>query len=221
MSSSGGIQIIKRDVGNIYEYIQSNCSNIDDITKLVDEINDWQQRIKEYLVYMSNVITAVKVQVIEHSETDRDFFSIKELEEKVTLLMAYEIKKSKCIFKKEISIDPLQQINGDVNSLVQVLNNLITNAIEASKKGDTVTFGSYKVEDNIIFFVRNLGQKIPEEIQEKLFNKMVTTKGKNGTGLGLYISKSIIKVRFNGEISFETNDKKTTFFIKIPLTEEE
>lgn len=221
MSSSGGIQIIKRDTDKIYKYIQSNCSQVDDVTRLVDEINDWQQRITEYLVYMSNVITAVKGQVTEYSETAEGYFSIKELEEKITLLMAFEIKKSKCIFVKELKIDYGQKIKGDVNSLIQVLNNLITNAIEASKEGDTITLGAYKVETTVIFYIKNFGQKIPEEIQRKIFNKMVTTKGKKGTGLGLYISKSIIKVRFNGEIYFESNDKETTFFVKIPLMKEE
>lgn len=221
MSSSGGIQIIKRDTEKIYKYIQNNCSQVDDVTKLVDEINDWQQRITEYLVYMSNVITAVKGQVTEYSETAEGYFSIKELEEKITLLMAFEIKKSKCIFVKKLKIDYGQKIKGDVNSLIQVLNNLITNAIEASKEGDTITLGAYKVETTVIFYIKNFGQKIPEEIQRKIFNKMVTTKGKKGTGLGLYISKSIIKVRFNGEIYFESNDKETTFFVKIPLMKEE
>jgi signal transduction histidine kinase len=219
MGSSGGIQIIKRDTGKIYKYIEKNCSNITDITKLVDEINDWQHRITQYLVYMSDVINQVKGQVIEISE--KDYFSIKELEEKVDLLMAFEIEKSKCVFAREMNINPLQQINGDVNSLVQVLNNLITNAIEAGGNGNVVTFGVYKVDSSVIFFVRNSGPKISQEIQEKIFNKMVTTKGKDGTGLGLYISKSIIKVRFNGEIYFKTNDKETTFFVKIPLIEEE
>lgn len=220
MSSSGGIQIIKRDTGKIYEFVQESCRETAEIKELVDEINDWQKRIIDYLIYMSNVITAVKGQVTEYSEATGGNFSIKELEEKITLLMAFEIKRSKCVFVKELNIDPLQRIKGDVNSLVQVLNNLITNAIEASKEGNKITFGAYKADGNVIFFVKNMGQKISEEIQSKIFNKMVTTKGKRGTGLGLYISKSIIKVRFNGEIYFETNDKGTTFFIKIPLTEE-
>ena len=220
MSSAGGIQIIKRDTAKMYEYIQNNCNEDSDISKLVDEVNDWQQRIIEYLVYMSNVITVVKGQVTEYSETTESHFSIKELSEKITFLMAYEIKKSKCVFVKELNIDYLQIIKGDVNSLMQVLNNLITNAIEASEKGRVITLGAYNAEEKIIFYIRNFGQKIPEQIQSKIFNKMITTKGKNGTGLGLYISKSIIKVRFNGEISFETNDKETTFFIKIPLIEE-
>lgn len=221
LGSSGGIQIIKRDTGKIEDYIQENCGKTAEITKLVNEVNDWQQRITEYLIYMSDVISVVKGQVVQYSEKDEDQFSIKELVEKTTLLMAFEIKKSKCVFAKEINIDPLQMIQGDVNSLVQVLNNLITNALEASCEGNTVTLGIEKSDGKVVFFVRNFGHKIPEEIQGKIFNEMITTKGKNGTGLGLYISKSIIKVRFNGEVYFDTNDEETTFFIKTPLTKEE
>lgn len=57
-----------------------------------------------------------------------------------------------------------------------------------------------------------------EEIQEKLFKEMVTTKGKNGTGLGLFMSASNIKAQFNGDIKF-TSDQATgtTFNIIIPI----
>ncbi|WP_026883776.1 ATP-binding protein [Clostridium akagii] len=221
MSSAGGIQVIKRNTGKIYKYIQKNCSDATDITISLDEINDWQQNITEYLIYMSNIIDVVKGQVTEYSKTSEVYFSIKELDEKITLLMAFEIKKSKCVYVKEININPMQKINGDVNSLLQVLNNLITNAIESSENHNIVTFGVDKIDSNIIFFVRNTGPKIPEEIQERIFTRMVTTKGKNGNGLGLYISKLIIKVRFNAEIYFDTNDKETTFFVKIPIIGEE
>ena len=102
-----------------------------------------------------------------------------------------------------------------------MLNNLISNSIEVSKSEDVIILGAYKERDKVIFYVKNFGEKIPEEVQCKIFNKMVTTKGKNGTGLGLYISKSIIKGRFNGEMYFNTNYKETTFFIKIPLVKGE
>ena len=47
---------------------------------------------------------------------------------------------------------------------------------------------------------------------------MITTKGKNGTGLGLYMSYSTIKAHFGGEITFESEKGKgTTFHIIIPL----
>jgi len=221
MSSAGGIQIIKRDTGKLYEYIKNNCRETGDVTKLTDEINDWQQRIIGYLIYMSDVITTVKGQVAEYSDIPEDDFFVKEVIEKTTVLMAFELRKNKAVFSKEVSIDCDVKIKGDINSLVQVLNNLISNAIEASKEGGIIILGAFKEEAKVIFYVKNFGEKIPTEIQGKIFNKMVTTKGENGTGLGLYISKSIIKGRFNGEMYFNTSDKETTFFVKIPLLEEE
>lgn len=58
---------------------------------------------------------------------------------------------------------------------------------------------------------------LPLEVKEKLFKEMVTTKGKNGTGLGLFMSYSNIKAHFNGEITFTTRKNSgTTFNIIIP-----
>ena len=46
---------------------------------------------------------------------------------------------------------------------------------------------------------------------------MITTKGKNGTGLGLFMSYSTVKAHFNGDITFETQkDKGTVFHIILP-----
>ena len=57
------------------------------------------------------------------------------------------------------------------------------------------------------------------KVQEKLFKEMVTTKGKNGTGLGLFMSYSNIKAHFNGNITFESEEGKGTIFnVIIPLT---
>ena len=59
---------------------------------------------------------------------------------------------------------------------------------------------------------------MPKSVQEKLFKEMITTKGKNGTGLGLYMSYSTIKAHFNGDIVFESEEGKgTTFTIILPL----
>ena len=219
LSSAGGIHIIKRDTGKLNKYLKENFIESTEITQTIDEINDWEQRIVEYLKYMSDVISAVKGQVTEYREDSEDSFSIKEIIDKITLLMAYELKKNNYILSKELNIDYSEMIRGDVNSLVQVLDNVISNSIEASKEGDKIILGAFKENKDVIFYVKNYGDEIPANIQSKIFNKMVTTKGKNGTGLGLYISKSIIKGRFNGEIYFDTNNEETTFFVKIPLIE--
>ena len=57
-----------------------------------------------------------------------------------------------------------------------------------------------------------------KETQDKLFKEMVTTKGKNGTGIGLYMSYSTIKGNFGGDIEFESNENiGTTFKVTIPI----
>ena len=59
---------------------------------------------------------------------------------------------------------------------------------------------------------------IPKNIQEKLTKEMVTTKGKNGTGLGIFMSYSNIKAHFRGDLRYETETGKgTAFYIEIPL----
>jgi len=56
-----------------------------------------------------------------------------------------------------------------------------------------------------------------KNVADRLFKEMITTKGKNGTGLGMYMSYSTIKGRFGGTMSFTTREGGgTTFFISIP-----
>ena len=55
------------------------------------------------------------------------------------------------------------------------------------------------------------------QVQEKLFNQMITTKGKNGTGLGLFMSYSTIKGQFKGDMNFTSKvGSGTTFNIILP-----
>ena len=75
-----------------------------------------------------------------------------------------------------------------------------------------------KRENNIVISVKDYGTGLPDSVKDKLFKEMITTKGKNGTGLGLFMSYSTIKAHFNGNITFETEkDKGTTFNIIIPM----
>ena len=67
--------------------------------------------------------------------------------------------------------------------------------------------------------IKDYGCGMNKEVQDKLFKEMITTKGKNGTGLGLYMSYSNIKAKFNGTLTFESELKKgTTFHILLPIT---
>ena len=109
--------------------------------------------------------------------------------------------------------------SGNINSLIQVVNNIISNAIQAydGKPGQKIVLDIYPEKNYIIFKIQDFAGGLPDEVKSKLFKEMVTTKGKNGTGLGLFMSYSNIKAHFNGDIKFETKKGKgTTFYIKIP-----
>ncbi|NLG10811.1 MAG: ATP-binding protein, partial [Coriobacteriaceae bacterium] len=116
--------------------------------------------------------------------------------------------------------DREQVIVGDVNSLVQILDNVIDNAIQAyNGRSGTIQLRVEQVGDDIRFSVSDQGDGIPPEIEKLLFKEMVTTKGKHGTGLGLYMSHSTVKGMFRGNMWLETKlGEGTTFFIQIPLT---
>ena len=71
--------------------------------------------------------------------------------------------------------------------------------------------------NNIYLEVTDFAGGIPEEIKNKLFKEMVTTKGKKGTGLGLFISYTSVKTSFGGNLCFNTKEGEgTTFKVIIP-----
>ena len=73
------------------------------------------------------------------------------------------------------------------------------------------------VDENLVITIKDYGPGIPDSIKNRLFKEMITTKGKDGTGLGLFMSYSMIKAKFNGDIKFETSSEGTEFNIILPL----
>ena len=111
-------------------------------------------------------------------------------------------------------------LHGDVNSLVQVINNMISNSIQAyqGKTEQNIDLIVEERDNKLYISVKDYGCGLPKKVKDKLFKEMITTKGKNGTGLGLYMSYSTIKAHFGGDITFESEDGKgTTFTIILPL----
>ena len=137
--------------------------------------------------------------------------------------MQHELKHTLSTLNISNDVDDSIVINGNINSLVQVINNLISNSIEGYSKTNRDKIINLNAKynekyDSVIISVQDFGSGLPEIVQEKLFKEMITTKGKNGTGLGLFMSYSNIKAHFKGDMTFETEkDKGTTFFIKIPV----
>ena len=169
---------------------------------------------------MSDIITKVKGQAVALSNQEDISFTVGELVKRVNILMKHELKNAYIYLNVMMKTDENLSLNGDVNSLVQVVNNMISNAIQAydGKPEQNIDFNLEKKDNNLIISIKDYGAGLPQKVQDKLFKEMITTKGKNGTGLGLYMSYSTIKAHFNGDITFETEENKgTTFNIILPL----
>lgn len=220
MSISGaaeGLTDLVKEYDSSIDDPEVNSQDHHDIAK---DMSEWIVKIKEYTEYMSDIITAVKGQAVTLSETENISFDIDELVKRVDILMKHELKNALIYMNVQMNAPKNTKINGDINSLVQVINNLISNAIQAynGKTEQNIDLILNKSDGNLIISVRDYGCGLPQKVQEKLFKEMITTKGKNGTGLGLYMSYSTIKAHFNGNITFESKEGEgTTFSIILPL----
>lgn len=209
------------------DLIKEYDSSIDDPTvnsqdhhEIASDMSTWIEKIKNYTEYMSDIITAVKGQAVVMSNEADINFTISELVKRVTILMKHELKNAIINLNTDIKVDENLTLNGDVNNLVQVINNMISNAIQAynGKENESIEFTITKDSKNIIFSIEDHAGGLPDKVTDKLFKEMITTKGKNGTGLGLYMSYSTIKAHFNGNITFDTKKGKgTKFNIYIPM----
>ena len=140
-------------------------------------------------------------------------FSIEEWIEQLKILFTEKMTNNHILF--EIEIEPhLQFITADKNLINQVIVNLVNNAIDSlllieTERKIRLTISKNK-GNRIIIKVSNNGILIPVDIQEKIFIPFYTTK-ENGTGIGLSLSRQIMK-QHKGSISVVSNPDDGTVF---------
>ncbi len=120
-------------------------------------------------------------------------------------------------------IDPLAEVDRD--QIVQVLTNLVSNAVAAMENGGTLTIATEGDEHHVRIIVRDTGVGIPPENIKKVFDPFFTTKqmGK-GTGLGLAVTYGIVKmhsgdIRVQSQANPAAGPTGTTFTVTLPRKE--
>lgn len=221
MSIAGAAEGLSDLIKEYDSSIEDPEVTVQDHHEIASDMNVWIEKIRTHLSYMSDVITAIKGQAVNFADQTFTSFTVKELMNYVDILMKHELKNALINLKAQADIDSSTEVKGNINSLVQVINNIISNAIQAyQSRGETnkdIDFRIYKEGSNIIFKIQDYAGGLPQNVQEKLFKEMITTKGKNGTGLGLFMSYSNIKAHFSGNLRYETSSEGTSFFIEIPM----
>ncbi|MCF8127440.1 MAG: response regulator [Deltaproteobacteria bacterium] len=105
----------------------------------------------------------------------------------------------------------------DPYKLRQVLINIISNAVHATESGGRITAKIEAFDDDVAIHITDTGPGIPREHLEKIFEPFFSTKPPGeGTGLGLFVSRSIIN-KLGGEMNVESRlGEGTRFCIKLP-----
>ena len=131
-----------------------------------------------------------------------------------------ELEKSKGSVKLlHEQLNEIIYVEADKNRLSQVISNLLSNAIKFTKEGTITVKGEIK-DSKALVTIKDTGQGIDPEIIPRLFSKFVA-KSESGTGLGLFISKSIVEAHggkiWAGNNHSDANGRGATFTFSLPL----
>lgn len=113
-------------------------------------------------------------------------------------------------------------VYADEGRIQQVILNLISNALKHTPPGGTVVVVGEIIENHVRIAVIDDGPGVPEEFRERIFQRFAqadssATRSNSGTGLGLYIAKTLVEVH-GGRLAFENaDDAGAIFFFELPL----
>lgn len=148
---------------------------------------------------------------------ERSRFTIYEIvDEALNIAKYYKGTKSRSI-QANVPND-LPVLYGVRDQLVQVVFNLVLNAIDATAKGGSIEVIANRVDDKIEIAVRDNGSGIDPAHLDRVFSPYFTTK-KQGTGLGLFVTRRIVTA-YGGTVEFESAiGVGTTFRVRLPANE--
>jgi len=123
----------------------------------------------------------------------------------------------------QLQLDPkLPRILADPQGIHRCLLNLLTNAIDAlnEEEGKVKISTQKQGESEVLITVDDNGAGIPENIRKRIFDVFFSTKGSQGTGLGLAVTKKIIE-EHGGNIEVQSSEGEgTKFVIRLPIGKE-
>jgi len=164
--------------------------------------------------YMSKTIDIFKNFLNDGQSTKKmEVFSIKRAIEETMHLLGSTLSSKK--ISTAFTLDEKSSVYGSINEMEQVILIIINNAIEAKSTRITVMCIAGK-EENIIKISDNGGGFSPNII-DHMFDAYFTTKHQSqGTGLGLFIAKMIIEMKFKWTIEAQNYNDGALFIIKLP-----
>lgn len=182
----------------------------------------------ERISYLLNILDLINRDLIEEIQSQRDLLSAENSELKtkfeelnskdlidfiVNQMARHEVAKDKNL---DIEMNSQQFIlKTDLLLIKRILTNMVKNALEASKAGETVRIGCNVLDGIFRFWVKNKAV-MPEEVKLQVFQRTFSTKGIN-RGLGTYSMKLLGEKYLKGNVHFVSSEAEgTIFYIDLP-----
>ncbi|MBQ4069422.1 MAG: HAMP domain-containing histidine kinase [Lachnospiraceae bacterium] len=206
---------ISHELGNALTLINSSLQIIESSHPEVKTFKYWDTTMED-IIYMKNLIS----QISQFNNGETLSLSIVQLHSILNdVVNSFLVHED--VINKKISItlnanSDIPDISGDYIKLKQVFINIIKNAIEACDENDSIIINLEVKTSSINICISDTGCGLNETQLKNIFNPMVTYKP-GGTGLGLPISRRIIKAHKGNISASSVVNKGTTFLIEFPL----
>jgi two-component system, NtrC family, sensor kinase len=196
---------------DLIDRIQAGDEDLDE-----EEMEHYLRKIKENTERCKR-ITGNLLNFSRKNDWTEDRIRVREIIENSISLVEHQLKKQRIQLELRVA-EGLPLVSGDGLKLMQVIVNLINNAVDAMEsEGKLVVSATGTVDGKVSIKVTDSGHGIPAEAMDKLFDPFFTTKpiGK-GTGLGLSVCYGIIQ-QFGGSITIDSKPAEgTTVEIQLP-----
>jgi signal transduction histidine kinase len=215
MNSMTPITSLAKTISRIYRdqesgrIIQPKEVTIPDIDKTVNAMDIFESRAEGLAEFVRNFTDVNKLPKPKFQKVN-----IQNLLQKIQIL--FDDPNSVKPIQLIISCHPSIQINADQNLLEQVLINLVKNSLEACSETPVpiIKLSAHSQYDRTIIEIEDNGRGIPKVVMENIFVPFFTTKEK-GSGIGLSLSRQIIRMH-GGTLDFNSvPGKKTVFTIRL------
>ena len=202
----GYLSLLKEENLILDKRLNYTNSAIDNTNKMMDSLDNF--------LNLTSLEGGSKFKNIETSINISNFIQ----KIKTTFTANLEIKKIKLFFKTNAEDNLI--INFDIESLIIIVNNLISNAIKYSNSNTSIYLTLFFEESKLRLIVKDEGFGISENEKETIFSRFYQTKNNtsnSGFGIGLSLTNNLIK-KLNGKISLETAvNVGSVFKVELPI----
>lgn len=217
---SGVSHELKTPLGIIRGFAEGIKDDVfDDTTYYLDVIIEETEKMDALVVDMLELSRLESA----NFKINKQFFDLYNLLEFIKGKFEYSLKEKKLSIEIKKSTE-ISNCHADEIRIEQVLINFMSNAIRHSKRNEVITLEISQEDNNIKFRIDNVGENIPENKLDKVWNRFYRVeesrnKLDGGTGLGLAIVKNILELH-DADFGVENTEVGVSFFFTINTTDE-